>query len=31
MKKAIFFLFFICLLIPNVFADYQVGPGNGQC
>ncbi len=24
MKKAIFFLFFICLLIPNVFADYQV-------
>lgn len=24
MKKAIFFLFFICLLIPNAFADYQV-------
>ena len=24
MKKVAFFLFFICLLIPSVFADYQV-------
>lgn len=24
MKKAVFFLFFLCLLIPSVFADYQV-------